>query len=350
MNNTGVVLTFGLLLAVVLGWAICVLPRPRWQFLAAVPLAETRQGSWVGLNLTAYGFWTATAVTSATAVWFVLVNASGVPSPGAASFALLLLASCLTTARLLARWIEGKPETFTIGGAAFVGLLLAPCAVWLLNRAPASWSVGPLPFWPVLGALAIAYTFGESLGRLACLSFGCCYGKPIAAFPARLQPLLTRWTIRFPSPTHKAAYRSGLRDVPLFPVQVVTAVVCAVAGLIGLSLYVTGAVRGAFLECILLSHSWRFLSEYLREDERGGGRLSWYQVMAALGAAFALLLALYPVGTLPAGIQLGAGLSAIWNPAMLLSFQVLWLSVFIYTGRSRVTSSLISWQVRSDRV
>ena len=31
----------------------------------------------------------------------------------------------------------------------------------------------------VLAALAIGYILGEGLGRLACLSFGCCYGKPL---------------------------------------------------------------------------------------------------------------------------------------------------------------------------
>lgn len=32
---------------------------------------------------------------------------------------------------------------------------------------------------PIMAAMAVAYTLGEGLGRLGCISFGCCYGKAI---------------------------------------------------------------------------------------------------------------------------------------------------------------------------
>jgi hypothetical protein len=37
-----------------------------------------------------------------------------------------------------------------------------------------------MPIVPALAAVMIAYTFGEALGRLACISFGCCYGVSIS--------------------------------------------------------------------------------------------------------------------------------------------------------------------------
>ncbi|MCB2183014.1 MAG: hypothetical protein KQH63_13350 [Desulfobulbaceae bacterium] len=37
----------------------------------------------------------------------------------------------------------------------------------------------PISLMPVMAALATGYILGEGVGRLACISFGCCYGKPL---------------------------------------------------------------------------------------------------------------------------------------------------------------------------
>ncbi len=43
-----------------------------------------------------------------------------------------------------------------------------------------------VPIIPALAAVMIAYAFGEGLGRLACISFGCCYGVALReAHPSR---------------------------------------------------------------------------------------------------------------------------------------------------------------------
>lgn len=48
--------------------------------------------------------------------------------------------------------------------------------------------------------------------------------------------------------------------------------------------------------------------------------------------------------------DLVAGLSALWNPSAILSLQLLWLIIFLYTGRSTVTTAEISFSVPKDRI
>ena len=60
-------------------------------------------------------------------------------------------------------------NTFTVGGASFVGIILAPLIVWMFNVTLDK----SIPIVPFLAAVSIAYALGEGVGRLACISFGC---------------------------------------------------------------------------------------------------------------------------------------------------------------------------------
>jgi hypothetical protein len=48
--------------------------------------------------------------------------------------------------------------------------------------------------------------------------------------------------------------------------------------------------------------------------------------------------------------EIAAGFGLLWNPAVLLFCQALWLAVFLITGRSVVTGSKLSFFVRADRI
>jgi phosphatidylserine decarboxylase len=63
-----------------------------------------------------------------------LLGAAGVPLAGVMVFSVLMLALCVPASRLVARLVEGKAHTFTVGGAVFVGIVAAP---WLC-----CWSTG----------------------------------------------------------------------------------------------------------------------------------------------------------------------------------------------------------------
>jgi hypothetical protein len=48
--------------------------------------------------------------------------------------------------------------------------------------------------------------------------------------------------------------------------------------------------------------------------------------------------------------DVGGGIRTLWDPAVILGLQGLWLCLFLYTGRSRVTGSTMTFHVRNDMV
>jgi hypothetical protein len=354
-RSTVFVIGLGAAFALLLVWGFTHLPREGWQFLAAVPLERGSDGQWRGLNLTYYGVFTATALLLAVMVFLFLLGAVGVSRWRALLVPVLVLAVALPAARLLAWLVERKKHTFTVGGASCAGFLAAPAAVWLVNALP--WGAGPqsepLAVPLALAALCTAYCFGEGVGRLACISFGCCYGKPLAEAGPFIRRLFAAIPFRFAGDTRKIAYASGWENTPVVPIQAVTAVVCLTLGLGGLALFLGGSFRAALLLAGAGSQLWRAVSECLRADYRGGGRISAYQVMSLATAAAIVALAVWPAGAgdrVRAAPDALAGLALLWHPAMILLLQGLWLGYFLHTGRSTVTGSTLSFHVRRERV
>jgi hypothetical protein len=44
------------------------------------------------------------------------------------------------------------------------------------------------------------------------------------------------------------------------------------------------------------------------------------------------------------------GLTNLWHPATILFLQAVWLIIFLYTGRSYVTGSTISFHIHQKRI
>ena len=80
---------------------------------------------------------------------------------------------------MIAGLVERKRNTFTVAGAAFVATIVFPLLVLALRPLAARVLHCEIPVLPTFAAAAIAYVLAESIGRLACLSFGCCYGMPL---------------------------------------------------------------------------------------------------------------------------------------------------------------------------
>lgn len=342
-------LSLGLLFTLTLPLAFRHLPREGWQVIATVPLKRLPDGRWQGLNLTWYGLLSANAYLFAVAMLLILAGSAGISGKAVLAVTVALLAACVPAASLVARIVEKKAHTLTVGGAVFVGVVLAPWIVLAVGRWGATW-LGPVPALPLLAAMAVAYAYGEGLGRLACISFGCCYGKPLNQCRGWVQRLFRRWHFVFHGETKKIAYASGLAGQPVLPVQALTAVLYLLAALAGTGLFLAGCCGSAFLLAMTITQLWRVLSELWRADHRGQGRLSVYQWMglAALPyAAAAALLLPTADGTAP---QLVAGLHLLWQPATLALLQLLWAGIFLHTGRSAVTGALLSLHVHRHRV
>jgi prolipoprotein diacylglyceryltransferase len=337
-------------LGALFAWAFRRLPRARWQFLAAVPLEPAPGGGWRGVNLTYYGVFNALGVGAAVTLAIFLPGTVGLPLDylmGCVGGVLLVV---LPASKLVNRLVEGHWHGFTVGGGAFVGMLTAPWVVWGVARVVPPGMDGAAATLYVLGALAPAYALGEGIGRLACISFGCCYGRPLDDLPAWLRKLFGAWAFVFEGPLKKASYAHGFEGRRLIPVQAMTATISSLAGLAGMALFLLGHPVAAFLQAIVVTQVWRFVSEFLRADYRGGGRISAYQWMALAGAGYTVLLGLLWPAVPRAVPSAARGLELLWTPGAILSIEAVAGFVFVRMGVSTVTTAHVTMDLRRDRV
>ena len=350
MHVPVVLCLFATLMALYLWWGFRYLPAEQWQIFATVPSGKSETGGWLGVNFTWYGLLTANAYAVAIAVLLVLMGAVGIPPLGTALLTVALLICCVPASRLVARVVEKKAHTFTVGGAVFVGILITPPVITLVNRTAGQALAFHIPVMAAYGAIAIAYAFGEGLGRLACISFGCCYGKPLAAASGWLRRLFSGRCFVFSGSTKKIAYSGAMEGTEVIPIQAVTAVLYCACGLLATWLFLESRHIAAFLVATITTQGWRSLSETLRADYRGAGKISAYQIMGVVGVVYAVGAAFLlnePFLGLP---QLPAGIATLWNPAIILFLQGVWMVIFLYTGRSTVTGATLAFHVHQDRI
>jgi hypothetical protein len=105
-----------------------------------------------------------------------------------------------------------------------------------------------------------------------------------------------------------------------------------------------------FILTMLTTQVWRVVSEVLRADYRGGGKLSAYQIMSIVATVYALIIGFWlaDVPVLEASIM--DGLRVLWDPWMLLFLQLLWIISFIYTGKSSVTEANLEIHLCHDKL
>jgi hypothetical protein len=344
------VVALGIVFAALLGWGFRTLPGERWQILAAVPLVKGEDGRWRGLNFTYYGLFSAIAYVVGAALLVVLTGAVSVPISMTMAVIVLALIVCVPASRVVAILVEGKHHTFTVAGASFVGVVIAPFIIWLVNDLLGAPLHAHIALVPMLAAMSIAYTIGEGLGRLACISFGCCYGRKVDELGPKFRKLVKSWNFEFLGDTKKIAYASGMAGVKVVPVQAYTAVLYTGTGLLSIWLYLRGHFFAALVLSMAVTQIWRLVSEFMRADYRGDNRISAYQIMAVVSVIYAIGVAVWFGGAAAAAVNLGKGLMALWSPGPVIALQAMALIIFWYTGRSEVTESNMSIHVCYDRV
>lgn len=335
-------------LAVFLSWGFKRLPAENWQFIASVPVKKEGNGSWAGFNLTYYGFFSATAYLIATAILCILLGSISVTPKIMLIMAVAILGPCVPASSLVAKIVEKKNFTFSVQGASFVGILIAPWIIVLINKF--SGNHAHLNVIVVLSAIITSFALGEGIGRLSCISFGCCYGKPLNQTSPFIQKMFSHLYFIFHGSTKKIAYADGLDGTRIIPIQAITSVLLCITGVAGIYLFLKGFFVTTFVGVVFITQIWRFLSEFIRADYRGEGKISAYQVMGFLSIAYALVIAWFFSATVHPGHDIIAGLQSIWNPSMIIFLQSLWLLTFIYTGRSRVTQSHVTFNVIQENI
>jgi phosphatidylglycerol:prolipoprotein diacylglycerol transferase len=160
-------------------------------------------------------------------------------------------------------------STLRSAGVYYGGLLVAlAAAAWFLAKKH-------LPAWKVADLAAPGIALGQAIGRLGCLSAGCCYGKP-THMP---------WGITFTDPY---AYNNvGVTlNTPLHPTQIYESL-----GTFALFLFLMWRLPKKhmngqiLLEYMTIYALLRFVIEFFRNDDRGFvlyGLLSTSQFIAIL--------------------------------------------------------------------
>jgi prolipoprotein diacylglyceryltransferase len=340
------ILGLAVFLGVFLRWAFRTLPKEEWQMLAAIPVLKRGSDAWYGINFTYYGVLAAASCALSTALALLLMGSIGVPGGVCLLIIASILCLCLPAARIVARYVEKRKHTLTIAGPSFVGIVTAPGVVWLTDLALAPHIGTRIPLFPVLAALSVAYAMGEGFGRLACISFGCCYGRPLADCHPLLQRAFARYGFIFSGKTKKIAYESGLEGEPVIPIQAITSIVFVTVAVLGILLYSRGLYAEALIVSITVTQLWRIISETLRSDYRGEGRWSVYQRLAFLAVLYCVVI-YFVLPTAPdEPADLVKGLATLWDPAVMLLLLAVFATTFLWTGWSTVTGSTIAFHVR----
>lgn len=346
MSNGTFILFVAVACGAALWWGSARLSRADRQIIACVPVLQRSDTLWAGINFTYYGAILATAQCVAVTLFCILMGSLGCPLGAMIPPAVAIIGICVPAARFIARLVEKKTDTFTVGGASFAGFIAAPLIISGFDAVGLS-----IPVMPTLAALSAAYAIGEGLGRLGCISFGCCYGKPIDRCPPCLARIFNLFPMRFSGRLKKAAYENGLDGVPVVPVQTLTSSICIAAGLLSAYLFLDGRFDASFLVALLVTQVWRFLSEFLRYDHRDDARVSAYQFMSLIMAAcsFLLVFLLGKTHSLPAP-ALSNGFAAVSSVSYIVFIEALWAVIFLILGKSTVTGSELYLYVRRDRI
>jgi len=215
-------------------WVFRNLPKEYWQILASIPGKKRGREVRHGTNYTWYGFFLATAYVFAVLLFLLLMGSQAVPRSASLILVIRVLTICTPMSSIVARLVEGKRFTLTVGGAIFAGLLLAPWVIALLNFLPGDILEYRFPVLATMTAMAIGHISGEGMGRLACISFGCCYGKPLDMLPPFHRKLLAPFGMTFFGKTKKIAYAHGLDGQPVVPVQAMTSVLYTALSLLSI--------------------------------------------------------------------------------------------------------------------
>jgi hypothetical protein len=345
---------FTLLLAAAIAalftWAFRTLPKEDWQILACLPYHKGTDGNWLGKNLTYYGFFSALAYVFAVIMFLIMMSSLNVSIIGTISVILVILAVCILAAKFIALWVEKKPHTFSVGAASFTGIVIGPPVIWAINMTIGTWLGFSIPTIQVMAAVFIAYALGEGMGRLACISFGCCYGKPLANCSPLIKKIFYHHNFIFLGKTKKIAYAHHLDEQEIIPIQALTAVLYTGAGLLCFYFFLKGYVVTALMITLIVTQGWRFASEFLRADYRGNGRVSAYQIMTLIAIGYTFVVAALIKQTDTGLPNLLLGIESLWNPGIILFLMVLWIAVFLYTGLSKVTSSVIEISVSNKNI
>ena len=330
-------------------WGIKTLPAERWQMIAAVPMAKNGNGEWQGLNLTFYGFFSATASTFGVALMIVLLSSIGTSLLTAAAVIATMMAICVPASKVLARVIEGKRNTFTIAGAAFVASLILPPGMVLVQRG--LWRVVQHQDLRVAGAgggrncvRAVRGDRQDGVPELRLLLWQAAERSESAA---GADVFTLSAGVPWQHQESGVRLRTGGRTTDSGADDYLAGVYAVWTGGLGILSSWTLAAGGTCasvgdmeLEGAIGMFARRLSRKFA--DFRVSG-----MALIAMGY-LTLTLSIIPGDGLTPNLM--AGLVQVTSASVIVPLQLLWMGLFLYYGRSRVTGSVVSFHVVAERV
>lgn len=231
-------------------------------------------------QLPAYGVLLVAAFLAASYFLQRLGTGMHLPAKQLTDVAVLTLLFALMGAKLLLIAVDlpyylEKPArllgTIRSAGVLYGGLIAGSLAAW--------WSIRRyrLPLWDTLDLMAAVTPLGIAIGRLGCLSVGCCYGMPFDG------PLALHF------PNHPACEAPA--GIGLFPIQLLAALNGLLLFAVTLQLLRKRRYPGQVLAWFLMLYSAiRLVEEHFRGDELRG---IW---QAGLATSQWIALAILPLG------------------------------------------------------
>ena len=176
--------------------------------------------------------------------------------------------------------VRSGQKTIVVRGHSMYGALIGAAAA-----SAAVYAGDPGGLLLLADCAAIGIASGYALGKLGCLMYGCCVGRPTTS----------RISVCYHHDECKAVSAYGLRGVPLVPLQIYEAAACLLIVFVlapaPASQFGTGRVLGCFLVLFALARGLLLRLRYRYADERAGPRFG-----SVLSAGLAVLGAILVAG------------------------------------------------------
>jgi len=232
-------------------------------------------GNSIDLFLPTYGFLLAIGFLIALKVAAARGKQQGVDTNLTLDLGLYILISALLGAKLLLLIVDWEhyshsPASLLRSGGVFYGGLIAAVFVslWFFRK-------HKLNVWQMTDIMAPSVALGHAIGRLGCLSAGCCYGKPTEV----------AWGVTFNNPYAREIAGTPL-GIALHPTQLYEAAAELLIFLFLLLLSQRKRFDGQiFWTYVALYAVARFVIEFFRGDQRGhvfDGALSTSQLIGLI--------------------------------------------------------------------
>lgn len=320
-------------------WGLKNLHKDEYQFFAVIPYKKLCEDKYEGINITFYGIISALSTTISVFIFLNLIKIINFPIDKAYFILFIIFTIGIFSSKIVAYIIEHRKNTLTIGGSIFIsGMIAAPVIYFIIKF----FKIQELYFLPVFSILSTAYVSGEGVGRLACLSFGCCYGKPASKFnflPGKLK-------VKFYADTKKAVYDSSYKNIELINIQGIVVIIFSLLGVISIISIIFQKFILAFFLSFILPSLLRFLSEFLRNDYRGNGKLSIYQIFSLILFGYGLLI-VFISKNINLSLTLNSHISFYYSDIFILGF--VFIVILIHSGISKVTYSNITFFLRPSK-